>query len=116
MNSAATAGLGRDAVSGAVTVQRQLLGSLVIWAASGLFVLMFLAQALASTGYLPFGFSNWQPVFVAYGLWSVALCVGVVLKYGEAGFILETNKSMNSGLEAMNGRVVKKYRVYRRAL
>jgi GNAT superfamily N-acetyltransferase len=38
------------------------------------------------------------------------------LKHGEAGFILETNHAMNSGLEAMNGRVVKKYRVYRRAL
>ncbi len=38
------------------------------------------------------------------------------LKHGEAGFILETNKDMNSGLEAMNGRVVKKYRVYERAL
>ena len=38
------------------------------------------------------------------------------LKHGEAGFILETNRSMNSGLEAMNGRVVKKYRVYRRTL
>jgi GNAT superfamily N-acetyltransferase len=38
------------------------------------------------------------------------------LKHGEAGFILETNKNMNSGLEAMNGRVVKKHRVYRRAL
>jgi GNAT superfamily N-acetyltransferase len=38
------------------------------------------------------------------------------LKGGEAGFILETNHAMNSGLEAMNGRVVKKYRVYERAL
>jgi GNAT superfamily N-acetyltransferase len=38
------------------------------------------------------------------------------LKHGEAGFILETNKAMNAGLEAMNGRVVKRYRVYRRAL
>jgi GNAT superfamily N-acetyltransferase len=38
------------------------------------------------------------------------------LKHGEAGFILETNKSMNAGLEAMNGRVVKKYRVYERKL
>ena len=33
------------------------------------------------------------------------------LKHGEAGFILETNHAMNSGLEAMNGRIVKKYRV-----
>ena len=38
------------------------------------------------------------------------------LKHGEAGFILETNHAMNSGLEAMNGRVVKKYRVYERVL
>jgi GNAT superfamily N-acetyltransferase len=38
------------------------------------------------------------------------------LKHGEAGFILETNHAMNSGLEAMNGHVVKKYRVYERAL
>jgi GNAT superfamily N-acetyltransferase len=38
------------------------------------------------------------------------------LKHGEAGFILETNKAMNAGLEAMNGRVVKKYRVYEREL
>lgn len=38
------------------------------------------------------------------------------LKHGEAGFILETNRSMNAGLEAMNGRVVKRYRVYERQL
>ncbi len=38
------------------------------------------------------------------------------LKHGEAGFILETNHAMNAGLEAMNGRVVKKHRVYERRL
>ena len=38
------------------------------------------------------------------------------LKSGEAGFILETNKAMNSGLEAMNGRIVKRYRVFERKL
>ena len=38
------------------------------------------------------------------------------LKRGEAGYILEVNKDMNSGLEAMNGRVVKRYRVYQREL
>jgi GNAT superfamily N-acetyltransferase len=37
-------------------------------------------------------------------------------KAGEAGFILETNTSMNRGLEAMGGRVVKRYRVYERVL
>lgn len=38
------------------------------------------------------------------------------LKAGEAGFILETNRAMNSGLEAMNGRIVKRYRVFERSL
>jgi GNAT superfamily N-acetyltransferase len=37
-------------------------------------------------------------------------------KTGEAGFILETNTAMNRGLEAMGGRVVKRYRVYERLL
>jgi len=33
---------------------------------------------------------------------------------GEMGWILETNKAMNRGMEAMNGRIVKKYRIYER--
>jgi GNAT superfamily N-acetyltransferase len=33
-------------------------------------------------------------------------------KWGEMGWILETNRSMNRGMEAMGGRVVKRYRVY----
>jgi len=37
-------------------------------------------------------------------------------KWGEAGWILENNKSMNRALEAMGGRVVKRYRVYERLL
>jgi hypothetical protein len=36
--------------------------------------------------------------------------------WGEAGWILEDNKAMNRGLEAMGGRVIKRYRVYERAL
>ena len=35
---------------------------------------------------------------------------------GEMGWILETNTSMNRGMEAMGGRVVKRYRVYERPL
>jgi GNAT superfamily N-acetyltransferase len=35
---------------------------------------------------------------------------------GEASFILEVNTSMNRGLEAMGGRLVKKWRVYERLL
>jgi hypothetical protein len=38
------------------------------------------------------------------------------IKSGEMGWILETNRAMNRGMEAMNGRVVKKYRVYGRDL
>jgi hypothetical protein len=37
-------------------------------------------------------------------------------KWGEAGFILESNHSMNRGLEAMGGQIVKRYRVYERVL
>ena len=35
---------------------------------------------------------------------------------GEMGWILETNTPMNRGMEAMGGRVVKRYRVYERML
>jgi GNAT superfamily N-acetyltransferase len=37
-------------------------------------------------------------------------------KNGEASFILEVNTSMNRGLEAMGARIVKRWRVYERAL
>jgi len=35
---------------------------------------------------------------------------------GDMGWILETNDAMNRGMEAMGGRVVKRYRVYERML
>jgi GNAT superfamily N-acetyltransferase len=35
---------------------------------------------------------------------------------GEMGWILETNIAMNRGMEAMGGRIVKRYRVYERGL
>jgi hypothetical protein len=38
------------------------------------------------------------------------------IKGGEMGWILETNRAMNRGMEAMNGRVVKRYRVFGRDL
>ena len=37
-------------------------------------------------------------------------------KQGEASFILEINTAMNRGLEAMGGRIVKRWRVYERLL
>jgi GNAT superfamily N-acetyltransferase len=33
-------------------------------------------------------------------------------KWGEMGWILETNRAMNRGMEAMGGRVVKRFRIY----
>jgi hypothetical protein len=35
-------------------------------------------------------------------------------KWGEPGFILENNSSMNRGLEAMGAELIKRYRVYER--
>jgi GNAT superfamily N-acetyltransferase len=35
---------------------------------------------------------------------------------GEMGWILETNTAMNRGMEAMGGRIVKRYRMYERRL
>jgi GNAT superfamily N-acetyltransferase len=35
---------------------------------------------------------------------------------GEMGWILETNTAMNRGMEGMGGRIVKRYRMYERAL
>jgi GNAT superfamily N-acetyltransferase len=37
-------------------------------------------------------------------------------KWGEMGWILETNRAMNRGMEAMGGRIVKRYRMYEQAL
>jgi hypothetical protein len=37
-------------------------------------------------------------------------------KWGEMGWILESNRNMNRAMEAMGGRVVRRYRVYERAL
>ncbi len=36
------------------------------------------------------------------------------IKGGEMGWILETNTAMNRGMEAMGGRIVKRYRMYER--
>jgi GNAT superfamily N-acetyltransferase len=38
------------------------------------------------------------------------------IKWGEPGWILETNHSMNRGMEAMGGRIAKRYRIYERLL
>jgi GNAT superfamily N-acetyltransferase len=37
-------------------------------------------------------------------------------KWGEMGWILETNRNMNRAMEAMGGRIVRRYRVYERTI
>jgi GNAT superfamily N-acetyltransferase len=44
------------------------------------------------------------------------LAAATQYKWGEMGWILETNDAMNRGMEGMGGRIVKKYRVYEREL
>ncbi|MGI8945097.1 MAG: hypothetical protein ACR2GL_02510 [Thermoleophilaceae bacterium] len=44
------------------------------------------------------------------------VAIGRPQKWGEMGWILETNDAMNRGMEGMGGRIVKKYRVYEREL
>jgi hypothetical protein len=36
--------------------------------------------------------------------------------WGETGWILETNEPMNRAMEAMGGRIVKRYRLYEKSL
>jgi GNAT superfamily N-acetyltransferase len=61
---------------------------------------------------------EYQHTGVAAALYVEHFNVAAVstLDHGEAGWILETNRGMNRGLQAMNGRLVKKYRVYEREL
>jgi len=59
---------------------------------------------------------EYQHTGVAAGLYveHFEMAARTPKKGGEMGWILETNTAMNRGMEAMNGRVVKKYRVYER--
>jgi hypothetical protein len=38
------------------------------------------------------------------------------IKWGEGGWVLEDNKGLNRGMQALGGRIDKKYRVYQRPL
>jgi len=68
------------------------------------------------------GFLGVKPAYqhtgVAAGLYAehFDMAEATRVKWGEMGWILETNKAMNRAMEAMGGQIVKKYRVYERAL
>jgi len=86
MTSVSTAASGQEAVAPHVTPERRQRGILLIRGATLLLGLVSLVQLLSVLGYIPFGFTNWQPVLIAYVLWSAALCWGLVLRDGEAGW------------------------------
>ena len=68
------------------------------------------------------GFLGVKPAYqhtgVAAGLYveHFDMAIETPQKWGEMGWILETNDAMNRGMEGMGGRVAKRYRVYERAL
>jgi hypothetical protein len=61
---------------------------------------------------------EYQHTGVAAGLYARHFEMSEItrIKWGEMGWILETNTPMNRAMEAMGGRVVKRYRMYERAL
>lgn len=68
-----------------VPAGRKALGRAIMWSAFLLLLALTVAQALDSAGLVKFGFTNWRPVLYAYGIWSVAICVGQVMTRGEKG-------------------------------
>jgi hypothetical protein len=44
------------------------------------------------------------------------MAIATPQKWGEMGWILETNKNMNRAMEAMGGRIVRRFRVFERTL
>jgi multiple sugar transport system permease protein len=68
-----------------IPASRKRLGNMIFWAASLLVVATFVVQALHVLGVTAFGWGNWRPALYAVVIWSVALCVSLVLTRGEAG-------------------------------
>jgi GNAT superfamily N-acetyltransferase len=70
------------------------------------------------------GFLGVKPEFQHTGIaaalyiehFDMAAADSTNVTWGEMGWILETNDAMNRGMEAMGGRVVKRFRVFRKAL
>ncbi|WP_395688470.1 carbohydrate ABC transporter permease [Aestuariivirga sp.] len=77
---------GQDAVAATVSPERQRLGRLIISVSTFMLGLMILAEILYTAGVISFGFPNWQPILIAFTLWSAALCWGLILRDGEAGW------------------------------
>jgi GNAT superfamily N-acetyltransferase len=61
---------------------------------------------------------EYQHAGVAAGLYieHFNMAAATPVRWGEAGWVLETNKSLTRGMEALGGRIVKRYRMYEREL
>lgn len=68
-----------------VPAGRKLAGRALFWLATVYVVVTFVIQYLYKNGQIGFGWENWRPVLYALIVWSVALCVSLLLTRGEAG-------------------------------
>jgi GNAT superfamily N-acetyltransferase len=68
------------------------------------------------------GFLGVKPAYqhtgVAAGLYMEHFAMAELtrIKWGEAGWVLETNKGLNRGMEALGARICRRYRMYERVL
>jgi multiple sugar transport system permease protein len=75
-----------DAVAGQVPPLRRKFGNWVVGGSTALLFAVIALQAFHQSGAVSFGFANWMPVFIAYGLWGIALCAGNIMRAGEQGW------------------------------
>lgn len=81
MTESATA----DFSVGGVSKERKRLGNAVIWLATLIALMPLVLQMAHELGLTDRGLSNWRPVAYAFVLWSIALCVGLILSRGPKG-------------------------------
>ena len=79
------AGAKYEATAAQVSAGREALGRWLFRAASALLLATFAVQAQNTLGLSAIGFSDWQPVLFAYGLWGAALAASQILLHGERG-------------------------------
>ncbi len=72
-------------ISSGISKERQRLGRAVIWLSTLVALGPLVFQLLYEAGVTENGLENWRPVAYAFVLWSVALCVGLVLSRGPRG-------------------------------
>jgi multiple sugar transport system permease protein len=72
-------------ISSGISKERQRLGRAVIWLSTLVALGPLFFQLLYEAGVTENGLENWRPIAYAFVLWSVALCVGLVLSRGPRG-------------------------------